>query len=578
MSTSAIAAASTALAVDNLTNIQNNNSQSRLQSSNTPIKSSQNSNTYNMTNSVNVNNINPAYQSQAQNNINTMNNASTTTNSSARDDSTIVGLHYRIGKKIGEGSFGVLFEGTNMINGLPVAIKFEPRKTEAPQLKDEYRTYKILHNTSGIPAAYYFGQEGLHNILVIDLLGPSLEDLFDWCNRRFSVKTVVQVAIQMITLIEDVHSHDLIYRDIKPDNFLIGRPKQPDENKIHLIDFGMAKQYRDPKTKQHIPYREKKSLSGTARYMSINTHLGREQSRRDDMEALGHVFFYFLRGQLPWQGLKAPNNKQKYEKIGEKKRSTNVYDLAQGLPIQFGRYLEIVRNLSFEETPDYEGYRGLLLSALDDLGETADGEYDWMKLNGGRGWDLTINKKPNLHGYGHPNPLNEKSRRHRNKPHGANAGLHNNNLNANQQQQLAQQQQQQQQLLAHQQQLAQQQQQLVQQQQQQLQQQQEQSRMERNEHLANQMKLDPTSYEAYQQQTEQKYGQQQQQHQQQNRTNGMGYRNNVQQNQTNKYLYQQEPSTAHNNAQQGQLHQSNNAMDAASLNSKKGFFGKLGCC
>lgn len=246
--------------------------------------------------------------------------------------------------------------------------------------------------------------------MVIDLLGPSLEDLFDWCGRRFSVKTVVQVAVQMITLIEDLHAHDLIYRDIKPDNFLIGRPGQPDANKVHLIDFGMAKQYRDPKTKQHIPYREKKSLSGTARYMSINTHLGREQSRRDDMEAMGHVFFYFLRGQLPWQGLKAPNNKQKYEKIGEKKRLTNVYDLAQGLPIQFGRYLEIVRNLSFEETPDYEGYRMLLLSVLDDLGETADGQYDWMKLNGGRGWDLSINKKPNLHGYGHPNPPNEKSK------------------------------------------------------------------------------------------------------------------------------------------------------------------------
>lgn len=95
------------------------------------------------------------------------------------NNSTIVGLHYKIGKKIGEGSFGVIFEGTNMINQVPVAIKFEPRKTEAPQLRDEYRTYKHLNGSYGIPNAYYFGQEGLHNILVIDLLGPSLEDLFD---------------------------------------------------------------------------------------------------------------------------------------------------------------------------------------------------------------------------------------------------------------------------------------------------------------------------------------------------------------------------------------------------------------
>ena len=101
----------------------------------------------------------------------------------------------------------------------------------------------------------------------------------------------------------------------------------------------MAKQYRDPKTKQHIPYRERKSLSGTARYMSINTHLGREQSRRDDLEALGHVFMYFLRGGLPWQGLKAATNKQKYEKIGEKKQTTPIKDLCDGFPGKLPRGL-----------------------------------------------------------------------------------------------------------------------------------------------------------------------------------------------------------------------------------------------
>lgn len=509
-----------------------------------------------------------------------MSNGNSTAGGS-KDDGTIVGLHYKIGKKIGEGSFGVLFEGTNLINGIPVAIKFEPRKTEAPQLKDEYRTYKILAGTPGVPLAYYFGQEGLHNILVIDLLGPSLEDLFDWCGRRFSVKTVVQCAVQMITLIEDLHSHDLIYRDIKPDNFLIGRPNTPDANKIHLIDFGMAKQYRDPKTKQHIPYREKKSLSGTARYMSINTHLGREQSRRDDMEALGHVFFYFLTGQLPWQGLKAPNNKQKYEKIGEKKRTTNVYDLGQGFPTQFARYLEIVRNLAFDETPDYNGYKKLLLSVLDDLSTTMDGEYDWMKLNNGRGWDLTINKKPNLHGYGHPNPPRDKSRRHRNPGKYENGvapnGLgHGNGAGA----------------------------------------------------VAgvspgpepDKPRLDPTSYEAYQQQTQQKYAQQrlqqlqqqQRQHnplhkshnnagpqqppqmgpsqhtqqpqhlsqptkgganaqQQQNMHTNAYQKNNDLRNDTNKYQYQEQPSVDHVANPSGQ-------QDRQSSSSNKGLFSKFSCC
>ncbi|KAJ5670304.1 Casein kinase I [Penicillium maclennaniae] len=296
----------------------------------------------------------------------------------ASSSSNVVGVHYRVGKKIGEGSFGVIFEGTNLLNNQQVAIKFEPRKSDAPQLRDEYRTYKILVGCPGIPNVYYFGQEGLHNILVIDLLGPSLEDLFDHCNRRFSTKTVVMVAKQMLSRVQTIHEKNLIYRDIKPDNFLIGRPSTKAANVIHVVDFGMAKQYRDPKTKQHIPYRERKSLSGTARYMSINTHLGREQSRRDDLEALGG---------LPWQGLKAATNKQKYEKIGEKKQTTAIKDLCDGYPEEFNKYLSYVRNLGFEDTPDYDYLRDILTQALKNAGEVEDGEYDWMKLNNGRGWD-----------------------------------------------------------------------------------------------------------------------------------------------------------------------------------------------
>lgn len=328
----------------------------------------------------------------------------------ATSSSNVVGVHYRVGKKIGEGSFGVIFEGTNLLNNQQVAIKFEPRKSDAPQLRDEYRTYKILVGCPGIPNVYYFGQEGLHNILVIDLLGPSLEDLFDHCNRRFSVKTVVMVAKQMLSRVQTIHEKNLIYRDIKPDNFLIGRPNSKSANVIHVVDFGMAKQYRDPKTKQHIPYRERKSLSGTARYMSINTHLGREQSRRDDLEALGHVFMYFLRGGLPWQGLKAATNKQKYEKIGEKKQTTAIKDLCEGLPEEFNKYLSYVRNLGFEDTPDYDFLRDLFTQALKNTGEVEDGEYDWMKLNGGRGWEA-VKAHPSQHHLHNPNQPAEASAR-----------------------------------------------------------------------------------------------------------------------------------------------------------------------
>ncbi|KAJ4302550.1 Palmitoylated plasma membrane-bound casein kinase [Collariella sp. IMI 366227] len=339
----------------------------------------------------------------------------------ASSSSNVVGVHYRVGKKIGEGSFGVIFEGTNLLNSQQVAIKFEPRKSDAPQLRDEYRTYKILVGCPGIPNVYYFGQEGLHNILVIDLLGPSLEDLFDHCNRRFSLKTTVMVAKQMLSRVQTIHEKNLIYRDIKPDNFLIGRPGTKTANVIHVVDFGMAKQYRDPKTKQHIPYRERKSLSGTARYMSINTHLGREQSRRDDLEALGHVFMYFLRGGLPWQGLKAATNKQKYEKIGEKKQTTQIKELCEGFPEQFAHYLTYVRNLGFEDTPDYDYLRDLFTQALKDEGGVEDGEYDWMKKQDKKGdWNRQQLHDPNSRPGASAMELHGNSRgaatRHRNDP------------------------------------------------------------------------------------------------------------------------------------------------------------------
>jgi len=290
-----------------------------------------------------------------------------------------VGKKYRLGRKIGSGSFGDIYLGTNMTTGEEVAIKLESVKTKHPQLLYESKIYRILHGECGILNVRWYGIEGDYNVMVLDLLGPSLEDLFNYCGRRFQLKTVLMLADQLIGRLEYVHTKSFIHRDVKPDNFLIGLGKR--QSVIHVIDFGLAKKYRDPRSYQHIPYRENKNLTGTARYASINTHIGIEQSRRDDLESLGYVLMYFIRGSLPWQGLKANTKKQKYERIMDRKMSTSTEQLCKGFATEFRSYFEYCRSLRFEDRPDYAYLKRLFKELFYRKGFQYDNMFDWTVLN-----------------------------------------------------------------------------------------------------------------------------------------------------------------------------------------------------
>ena len=210
----------------------------------------------------------------------------------------------------------------------------------------------------------------------MELLGKSLEDIFQAQQKKFTLKTVAMIGIQMLDRLEFIHSKNIIHRDIKPDNFVLGL-----DNKSHIIyilDFGLSKKFRSSRTHQHIKFSVNKKLTGTARYASINALKGCEQSRRDDLEAIGYVLLYFLRGSLPWQGLHVNKGEDRYKKILQKKKGTSAEDLCKGFPNEFVEYVNYTRNLEFEADPDYKFLRGLLTTVLEKQNSQFDFYYDWL--------------------------------------------------------------------------------------------------------------------------------------------------------------------------------------------------------
>ena len=288
-----------------------------------------------------------------------------------------VGGRYRLGKKIGTGSFGEIFEGTDIFDNSSVAIKLEHNTVKYPQLLFEAKLLKSIPGT-GIPTMHWFGIAGEYNAMVMELLGQNLEDLFSYCTKNFTLKTILMITIQLIERIKHVHDNNYIHRDIKPQNFLVG--KDSTAKAIYILDFGLAKRYRDEHTHIHIPLKENRNLTGTARYASCNAHNGLEQSRRDDMESIAYVILYFFKGKLPWQGLKCKDKNEKYAKIKEMKMSMTPEKLCEGFPIEFAKYLAEVKKLGFEEEPAYKSYIQMFTNLFKSKDFEMDFLYDWVTV------------------------------------------------------------------------------------------------------------------------------------------------------------------------------------------------------
>lgn len=303
---------------------------------------------------------------QVSNKSNTSDKRTTQSGSSNQKKRENVGDDYALECLIGEGSFGYVYKGQQRSTKKYYACKAEKKsESNKERLRAEYNLYKEFRarKVKCAPRVDKYLTTVEWNLLMMQLLGKSVDKIFEENKSRVDLGTVMKIGLMMIDGLEEIHNVGVIHRDIKPNNFMFGRREDDDDTKLYIIDYGLSKYWRDPKTGVHISHKQGRSMIGTARYASINIHDGIEPSRRDDLESMGYVLVYLAKGRLPWQGLPKRKRGSTVDEIRDKKRSTTVDDLCSGLPACFGELIAYAKSLSFQQRPDYDSMRRMILSS-----------------------------------------------------------------------------------------------------------------------------------------------------------------------------------------------------------------------
>ena len=308
--------------------------------------------------------------------------------------------NFKIIEKLGQGSFGSIYYAylrkvNNKSKNFPhhYAIKiemFDPNNSISLSNRTLSREAKFLYtlkDTPGFPRIFYCSTFQDRTILIMDKLGENLETVFNRCQRVFTLQTVILIAEKALARLETLSQKGIVHRDLKPDNFMLGSFANKDRE-IYLIDFGLSKKFLNDKN-EHIEFQNGVGLVGTPRYTSVNSHLGHQQSRRDDLESFGYILIYLMKGKLPWMNINYQKKSKdqmitsqfKNNMILKIKQETVLEELCSNLPIEFLEYFKYVRGLKFTEAPDYQflikKFKGLFKDSQESY------EFDWenSKIN-----------------------------------------------------------------------------------------------------------------------------------------------------------------------------------------------------